>query len=100
MPILFEQSMHPVDGPFSTYHVPAVAPADVVFHIQSSNDLQTWTNEATRIANGPWEGPGQVEAAQSGEGLGMVRIKHPDIPTAFTRLKVEVVNSPPPGPQE
>ena len=100
VPILFEQSMHPVDGPFSTYHVPAVAPADVVFHIQSSNDLQTWTNEATRIANGPWVGPGRVEAAQSGEGLGMVRIKHPDIPTAFTRLKVEVVTSPPPGPQE
>ena len=87
-------------GPATTYHVPAVAPADVVFHIQSSNDLRTWTNEATRIANGPWVGPGQVQSARAAEGLGMVRVRHPNDPALFTRLKVEIIGAPPPDRQE
>ena len=97
VPVLLEQIMHPLEGSTTTYHVPAIAPADITFHLQSSEDLRIWTNEATRIANGPWTGPGQVESLQSGAGLGMVRLHHQDKSVLFTRLKVEVINTPPPG---
>ena len=100
VPILLERVVPAAGGPATTYHVPAVAPADVVFHIQSSNDLRTWTNEATRIANGPWVGPGQVQSARAAEGLGMVRVRHPNDPALFTRLKVEIIGAPPPDRQE
>ncbi|MCH2063976.1 MAG: lamin tail domain-containing protein [Roseibacillus sp.] len=88
--ILFEQSLHPGEGSTSTFHVPAVAPADVIFRIQSSLDLKTWTTQATRVANGPWTGPGNVEAVHAGEGLGIVQIHLPYAPALFTRMQVEI----------
>ena len=88
--ILFEQSIPPAGGSTSIYHVPAVAPADVIFRIQSSLDLKTWTTQATRVANGPWAGPGEVNATHAGEGIGIVQINLPGAPALFTRMQVGI----------
>ena len=47
-------------------------------------------------ANGPWKGPGEVEAVHTEEGLGIVQIHLPGAPALFTRLQVEVAESPQP----
>ena len=93
VPILFEQFIHPLEGSATIFHIPAVAPEDVIFHIQSSLDLQTWTTQATRTANGSWKGPGEVEAVHAEEGLGIVRIRLPAAPALFTRMQVEVTET-------
>ncbi|MDP7105806.1 MAG: lamin tail domain-containing protein, partial [Roseibacillus sp.] len=93
VPILFEQFIHPVEDSTTIFHVPAVAPEDVIFHIQSSLDLQTWTTQATRTANGPWKGPGEVEAVHAEQGFGIVQIHLPGAPALFTRMKVEIAES-------
>ena len=89
VPVLFEQSIHS-SGVSISYHIPAVAPEDVIFHIQSSSDLQTWTTQATRTANGPWTGPGTLEAAKAEEGLGIIRLQLPSERSLFTRMQVEI----------
>ena len=81
----------PGEGLTSTFLIPAVAPADAVFHLQSSLDMEHWTTQATRIANGPWIGTGQVESVQPGSGFGVVLLHIPDVtPELFTRLLVEL----------
>lgn len=93
VPILLNQTIHPTDGSVSTFHIPAVVPEDVIFHIQSSPDLRTWTTQAIRISNGPWIGPSEVESVQSSGGLGIVRVHLPSAPQLFTRVLVEFFRS-------
>ena len=83
--------LKPGEGLTSTFLIPAVAPPDAVFHLQSSLDMENWTTQATRIANGPWIGTGQVESVQPGSGFGVVLLHIPDVtPELFTRLLVEI----------
>ena len=89
--ILYGLDLKPGEGLTSTFLIPAVAPPDAVFHLQSSLDMENWTTQATRIANGPWIGTGQVESVQPGSGFGVVLLHIPDVtPELFTRLLVEI----------
>lgn len=82
------------DGLSATFLIPAVAPADAVFHLQSSPDMENWITHASRFGNETWTGPTSVQAHTPETGLGLVTIHFPNVaPKLYTRMVIEIKTS-------
>ncbi len=91
LPVLFSLDLVPGSSLRSTFVVPAVAPPDTAFHLQSSTDMRTWTTHATRIGNGPWTGSVVVESALPPSGLGLATLHLPAAaPQLLTRMRIVI----------
>ncbi len=91
LPVLHSLDFTPETGLATTFLVPAIAPPDTTFLLQSSSNLQNWITHGARFGNGRWFGTTPVESVlpPSGLGLAILRLPHAN-PAVFTRMIVVI----------